>query len=313
MKTMIMADTIPGKLEAGGFEFGKSQFREKSTVCYSWATNLQPPSGAPSSSTTVGLWELASSFPRILGVHPVAAGPLFFAVNEFERHDQHPMTHGASTFAEVILNIVEPFTRGFSYLPGRQINLQLIGCATSGSRLLSTGVSCREWYPNTTSQSYNHNMIDRCQECQSNPQCDVRIPQHKRARLEHIPTSSNYQNQSVTGGSITNILTTHQEFTSHAESIHNACPSDMLKHMLAFCSMSRYYLVLRCMNKTRCATYNTHIFESIIFGGVPRSVDAHQCCAQNDGGEHTLHSNNEMTARPSEIIIRDYGVPPEQW
>jgi len=29
MKTMIMADTIPGKLEAGGFEFGKSQFREK--------------------------------------------------------------------------------------------------------------------------------------------------------------------------------------------------------------------------------------------------------------------------------------------
>ena len=27
MKTMIMADTIPGKLEAGGFEFGKSQVR----------------------------------------------------------------------------------------------------------------------------------------------------------------------------------------------------------------------------------------------------------------------------------------------
>ena len=118
MKTMIMADTIPGKLEARGFEFGKSQvrrtamyvvyinkneqkievlciqisnmlylkkflhmtvqrkkysllLREKSTVCYSWATNLQPPSGTPSSSTTVGLWELASSFPRILGVHPV--------------------------------------------------------------------------------------------------------------------------------------------------------------------------------------------------------------------------------------------------
>ena len=54
------------------------------------------------------------------------AGPLFFAVSEFVKASKHGAVHAASMVTKVLSLIAEPYSRGFCYNAGRDINLQLL-------------------------------------------------------------------------------------------------------------------------------------------------------------------------------------------
>jgi len=126
VKSMILADSIHGTANNACCDFGKSKLRDPNSICYSWTSAFKDSTTALATPSPTGLWEVASSFSRVLGVQDGVAGPLFFAVSEFVKASKHGAVHAASMVTEVLSLIAEPYSRGFCYNAGRDINLQLL-------------------------------------------------------------------------------------------------------------------------------------------------------------------------------------------
>ena len=60
-----------------------------------------------------------------------AAGALFFAVAEFEMMSSRHEANHAGSIASVLAKIIEPFTNGYCYDAGRDINMAWLGKKTT--------------------------------------------------------------------------------------------------------------------------------------------------------------------------------------
>ncbi|XP_039794970.1 uncharacterized protein LOC120660492 isoform X2 [Panicum virgatum] len=69
LKSMILADSLSRKPDNLDFEYGRSQLREAAGICYSWACQSFSACAGKIGTTLPGLWEVACSFSRALGVH----------------------------------------------------------------------------------------------------------------------------------------------------------------------------------------------------------------------------------------------------
>jgi len=145
LKSMILADSLSRKPDNLGFEYGRSQLREAAGICYSWACQSFSACAGKIGTTLPGLWEVACSFSRALGVHMKAAGALFFAVAEFEVLSTRNQCNHPSSIASVLSTIIEPFTRGFCYTTCRELAIGWIECDISKMLDEASLFVCSKW------------------------------------------------------------------------------------------------------------------------------------------------------------------------
>ncbi|RLN24475.1 hypothetical protein C2845_PM07G33090 [Panicum miliaceum] len=150
------------------------------------------------------------------------AGPLYYAVVEFESDCHRVARTGASLFTSVISFITEPFTMAVSLMLDVQKGKVEDGIVhiSKKARTLSA------------EEPSGHNYSNRYQ-------CD------SKGDLGMKPNSDSIYNISLN------------------------CPAVVLKLCLAIWYMSRYYLVLRCMNKRLCCGPGPNVFRNPCDGNTP--------------------------------------------
>ncbi|RLN41001.1 hypothetical protein C2845_PM01G20440 [Panicum miliaceum] len=278
MKSMILADTLRGPDGLNECGFGKSQLRDPDSICYSWAREYCLDHSAHGGDSTAALWEVATSFSTALGVGAQAAGPLFFAVAEFNGDSNLPCCGGALSLTCVLSSIIEPFNRGFRYDSGRDFypgKLNPICYETSS-------IVCTNWKRNTCYGQLPTSDISCCDTGDRQIVLYGMSHKAKKARIcsDDQPSCSMYQSRQCP-------VDCHGD--SYMKVRWPCCCPELLKLIAPVWSMSRYYLVLRCSNNRLCCGVGPNVVGSYTHGSKRTDVNA-------DGGREVCLACNGVNS-----------------
>ncbi|KAG2580274.1 hypothetical protein PVAP13_6NG330700 [Panicum virgatum] len=199
-------------------------------------------------TTLYGLWEVACSFSRAIGVHTKAAGPLFFAVAEFQSLGNWEQFNQALTIAAVLTSIFEPYTKGYFYNAGRSLELSWLG--SDVDRMLKESILfvCSNWQ-----NTCNSDVI----ETSSNNEADYIVETgtcrcHKRSRPatfhSNILMASNDSEKSQHLSTLFDI----QHFSTSSSACDPRTGYDTFKRSMIVRIMSRFYISLSCLDRRAC-------------------------------------------------------------